>query len=76
MSALISAGLDLVIYGMGTVFVFLALLVLVTMVMSALVQLLGNGDEAAGVSGAEDPALLAAVSAAVKFFRKNKNHSA
>lgn len=73
MSELIAAGLDLVIYGMGTVFVFLTVLVLVTMAMSALVQLsirLGtNGDEMDG-DVSSDTVLMAAVTAAVKSFRK------
>jgi len=35
---LIEQGLDLMLYGMGTVFVFLTLLVIVTTLMSAVVQ--------------------------------------
>lgn len=38
MSSLWQQGLELMLYGMGTVFVFLALLVLTTSLMSALVQ--------------------------------------
>jgi sodium pump decarboxylase gamma subunit len=38
MPPLLSEGLNLVIYGMGTVFVFLTLLVLATMLMSWLVD--------------------------------------
>ncbi len=37
MSPLVSEGLNLALYGMGTVFVFLTLLVLATMLMSWLV---------------------------------------
>ena len=37
MPPLVSDGLNLALYGMGTVFVFLTLLVLVTMIMSWLV---------------------------------------
>ena len=37
MPPLVSAGLNLALYGMGTVFVFLTLLVLATMIMSWLV---------------------------------------
>lgn len=35
---LIEQGLDLMLYGMGTVFVFLTLLVIITALMSAVVQ--------------------------------------
>lgn len=35
---LIEQGLDLMLYGMGTVFVFLTLLVIVTITMSAVIQ--------------------------------------
>lgn len=38
MESLVSQGLDLAIFGMGTVFVFLALLTLATQGMSLLVQ--------------------------------------
>lgn len=37
-SSLIQQGLDLLVYGMGTVFVFLTLLVVTVCVMSALIQ--------------------------------------
>ena len=36
-ASLLTQGLDLMVYGMGTVFVFLALLILVTSLMSRLV---------------------------------------
>ena len=39
MSPLVSQGIDLVIYGMGTVFVFLTLLVIATVTMSRLTQM-------------------------------------
>ena len=42
---LIEQGLDLMLYGMGTVFVFLTLLVIITVLMSAIVQRWLPGDE-------------------------------
>ena len=42
---LIEQGVDLMLYGMGTVFVFLTLLVIITTLMSAVVQRWLPGDE-------------------------------
>jgi len=39
MTALLAEGLNLALYGMGTVFIFLTLLVLATMLMSRLVSI-------------------------------------
>jgi len=69
MSELVSQGLDLVILGMGTVFIFLSLLVVATLVMSRLVGQGGRDGGASGPSEGEEAALLAAVAAAVKAFR-------
>lgn len=68
---LVEQGLQLMYFGMGTVFVFLTLLVLVTSAMSFLVQRYGstpapaaNKTVEAGQSGL-DAATVAAISAAI-----------
>lgn len=73
MSEQISAGLNLVLYGMGTVFVFLIVLVLATIAMSALVGLTTPDTPASSPEESEDPLLIAAISAAVKKFRQRRN---
>lgn len=73
MSELITAGLNLVFYGMGTVFVFLTVLVMVTMAMSALVRLSTRGSSPSDIQASEDPLLIAAVAAAVRKFRQSRN---
>ena len=80
MSPLFSQALDLVFYGMGTVFVFLSVLVLMTMVMSALLsnkessngRLASQGIGAGSEGQSVDPKLIAAISAAVKRHRHSK----
>ena len=74
--SLISQGLELMLYGMGSVLVFLALLVLVTSLMSSL---LGAQDEvtatsptSAGLDVAVDPRTLAVISAAVHAHRQRQ----
>ncbi len=74
MSDLISRGVELVIFGMGTVFVFLTLLVLATMVMSFLVQQFASEDASIKVGTmvpAGDPTLMAVISAAIKRYRED-----
>jgi len=68
---LLNAGVELMLAGMGTVFVFLTLLVVATMGMSALVQRFTPVPDAAdgGVSAEE----LAAISAAVHQFRHSSS---
>jgi len=74
MSELVSKGVDLVIYGMGTVFIFLTLLVFATQFMSWLIQKGAPVSTGTGSADGEDPALLAAVAAAVRAFRsRHKN---
>ena len=51
---LIEQGLDLMLYGMGTVFVFLTLLVIVTALMSAIIQRWFPDDEAPTASSLAD----------------------
>lgn len=82
MPELMSQGLDLAIYGMGTVFFFLTLLVFATMVMSALVpdeidQSAGQksaGQKSAGQesAGRSDPKILAAIAAAIHQYRTRR----
>ena len=75
--ALISEGINLMLLGMGTVFVFLALLVIVTTIMSALVQKYGAVQPAVlsnpGAAGQLDEAtLLAIISAAIHAHRSKQ----
>jgi len=72
--ALISEGINLMLLGMGTVFVFLTLLVIVTSIMSALVQKYGAVQPAdlhePGAAGQLDEVtLLALISAAIHAHR-------
>ena len=66
---IIAQAFDLVIYGMGTVFVFLTVLVGCTMLMSALVYQAPVSKEDSEV----DPSMLAAISAAVHLYREEQN---
>ncbi|MYM61769.1 OadG family protein [Pseudomaricurvus sp. HS19] len=74
-------GVDLMLYGMGTVFVFLTLLVIATAIMSSLVQrflpeappVIPAPRPAAAPAGVTDPKLIAVIKAAVDQHRaKNK----
>lgn len=76
MENLVAQGFELALFGMGTVFVFLTLLIFATRLMSALV-LAGSGtsNELSSNSGNSDLAdngeLIAVISAAVNQHRKN-----
>ena len=78
MSELVSQALDLVLYGMGTVFVFLTVLVGATMLMSLALRSDSDGQEGHDEpsqlqkEGAVDPKLLVAISAAVRRHRHSK----
>ena len=77
---LLQQGVDLILLGMGTVFVFLTLLVIATTIMSAVIQRYFKASEpeipgaaappAAGA--ASDPTLLAVIKAAVAQHRGKK----
>ena len=77
---IISEGLSLMLMGMGTVFVFLTILVFVTSFMSSLIQkyLPETSAEvlptaaASLSSGKNNPALLAVISAAIHAHRSNE----
>lgn len=71
MSPLVAQGLDLVIYGMGTVFVFLTLLVFATMAMSKLVLMLSR-DESPVPAAATERKKLAAITAAIHAHRSRR----
>lgn len=83
MSELLLEGVEIMLIGMGTVFVFLGLLVIATSTMSRLItQMQGEPEPVAqraapaatnNANGVEDPALLAAISAAVHQFRRKHN---
>jgi oxaloacetate decarboxylase gamma subunit len=74
---IISQGLELMLFGMGTVIVFLTLLVIVTSVMSALVRRYAPTPEPAGADATATPAsadatLLAVISAAIHKYRSRR----
>lgn len=74
---LISEGLNLMLLGMGTVFVFLTILVFVTTFMSSLVQKYAPVEPAevkssGPVSQVEDQKLIAVISAAIHAHRSKK----
>jgi oxaloacetate decarboxylase gamma subunit len=74
---IISQGLELMFFGMGTVIVFLTLLVIVTSGMSALVQRYAPLPEVDGAGSTAAPAtaddtLLAVISAAIHKYRSRR----
>ena len=76
---LLQQGFELMLFGMGTVFVFLTLLVIATAIMSRLVQkffpeleLETPATAAAAPSGATDPKLIAIIKAAIDQHRGKK----
>ena len=71
MPDLMTQGLNLALYGMGTVFFFLTLLVAATMLMSRLVPSAGL-EEIEGQAG-HDSKIRAAIGAAVHAHRQRKN---
>ena len=72
--ALLDAGLELLIAGMGTVFVFLTLLVFATKGMSALIQRLSPpaAADSAARAGGPTPDEIAAISAAISHHRRRR----
>ncbi len=82
MSQLMSEGVDLMLFGMGFVFVFLALLVVSTGLMSALVRKYEPAPvaqparkakkAAAGADPASDPVLLAVIQEAINQHRARR----
>ena len=80
MSDVLTQAIDLVVYGMGTVVIFLTVLVGATMLMSyCLTFFTAERPEvtlrpsAAPSEGLTDPKILAALSAAVKKYREDHN---
>ena len=78
---LLSEGLELMLFGMGTVFVFLAVLVVVTSLMSFIVQrffpdapepTLAPTPRPTNAAASNDEQLLAVITAAVHKFRSRK----
>jgi oxaloacetate decarboxylase gamma subunit len=74
---IISQGLELMLFGMGTVIVFLTLLVIATSVMSALLSRYAPAPEVADAGAAVAPAspdttLLAVISAAIHKHRSRR----
>ena len=66
-------GVELVLMGMGTVFAFLTILVLMTTLMSNLVMRLERDEEPAEGQGSIDTVLVAAITAAIGKHRSG-NH--
>ncbi len=69
---ILDQGVDLMLYGMGTVFVFLTVLVIATTIMSALVQRFFpqapepvRAASIAAPAGVNDPKLIAIIKAAI-----------
>ena len=71
MSLLVSEGFNLALYGMGTVFVFLTLLVLATMAMSWLVAQQETAVVMALPADSADARTMAAITAAI---HRHRNH--
>lgn len=81
-STLLEQGLELMYYGMGTVFVFLTLLVLITSMMSGLIRRFDKPEVEAGsvrsdtgrATSEPSPSVVAAITAAVHEHRHNTRH--
>jgi|TARA_Y100000310_G_scaffold345281_1_gene463376 oxaloacetate decarboxylase gamma subunit len=73
MSDLMTRGLELAMYGMGTVFIFLTLLVVVTALMSRIILASDLATSDQGAEGAstldQDRRLVAVITAAVQRYR-------
>tara|TARA_B110000977_G_C10927069_1_gene435541 strand:- start:619 stop:840 length:222 start_codon:yes stop_codon:yes gene_type:complete len=72
-SDLLLEGLNLAMYGMGTVFVFLTLLVGATTLMSRLLREAPTVVTSVTPAAQAEPRLLAAITAAVHQYRKQKD---
>ena len=73
MENLVSQGFELAIFGMGTVFMFLTLLILATHGMSLLVQKYEAKNTADAVTQKVDRNLLAIISRAIAQHRNTRN---
>ena len=71
-SDLLTQGLELMLVGMGTVFVFLTALVFATLTMSRLVTRYLPGDQTASDSTAASPEEVAAITAAIEQHRRHR----
>lgn len=71
-------GIELMLYGMGTVFTFLVLLIIATTLMSALLlryakpMSISNAPAGKPVAGPNDDRLVAVISAAIHQYRSRK----
>ena len=83
LSEMLLSGLELMVLGMGMVFVFLAMLIVVMQGMSALAARLHTEPPRQPVQpapipvtggGVTDPRLIAAISAAVRRYRASRSH--
>jgi len=75
MQSLVQQGLDLALYGMGTVFVFLTMLVIATSLMSRIVlafePAIAAEADLPSLNGTSDPRLIAVITAAIQQFRSD-----
>jgi oxaloacetate decarboxylase gamma subunit len=75
---LIEQGVELMLYGMGTVFVFLALLIAATSIMSALIQRYAKPEEVILKRAVNNPVVtdddqvIAVISAAIHKYRSRR----
>jgi oxaloacetate decarboxylase gamma subunit len=72
MPDLMSQGLDLALYGMGTVFFFLTLLVFATMAMSALLRSAEVRQMEQENGGEQEARILAVITAAIRRYREDR----
>ncbi len=83
MDDVVAKGAELALFGMGTVFVFLTVLVVATMAMSAIINRYApdpvsastsrtSGPSAGSDNDAPDPAVMAAIAAAVHRYRQRR----
>ena len=72
MSDLMSQGLDLALYGMGTVFFFLTLLVFATMAMSALLRSVEVQQIDQENVNKQEARILAVITAAIQRYREDR----
>lgn len=77
MTPLLSAGIELMLIGMGTVFFFLTLLIFVTGLMSRLVMRYAPlvAEVVGSASIEDDEEVVAAISVAIAEHRRKNNHA-
>ena len=75
MNEMMSTGLEIMLVGMGTVFLFLAMLIVAVNIMTGIVQRFSSQEMSESTLVHQvDPSIIAAISTAVHQFR-NKNNT-